>query len=147
MPDSISVLNSTCLDSLPHLATIKLPGELIHSPGFFLAKNQAFPLEILYLALCYYLWIKFYLSEFMFDSPDFPLSLEESRFESWLEKGRESKISYAYLLVIWDEFEGEYLPVFVQTRSEIQSYPRYGTSPERQMLVAAYDLYSESRVM
>lgn len=82
----------------------------------------------------------------MFDSPDFPQSLEEREFESWLERGRESKISYSYLLVIWDELEGKYSPEFVENRSEINRYERYGDSPDRQSLVAAYDLYSESRI-
>ncbi|MCS5491465.1 hypothetical protein [Algoriphagus limi] len=83
----------------------------------------------------------------MFDSPEYPQSLSEDLFEEWLEKGRESRIPYAYLLVIWDEIEGKYRPVYVEQRNQIQSYPRFGQSPENQMLVAAYDLYSESRVV
>lgn len=82
----------------------------------------------------------------MFDSPDFPLSLDEKEFESWMETGRESKISYAYMLVIWDELEVKYSPVYVENRSEIGRFDRFGDSPERQSLIAAYDLYSESRV-
>jgi len=82
----------------------------------------------------------------MFDGRDFPKSLEESRFESWLEQGRSSKISYAYILILWDEVEGEYLPMFVEDRSAIASYERYGESVGRQALVAAYDLFSESRI-
>ncbi|TFV93483.1 hypothetical protein E4S40_14635 [Algoriphagus kandeliae] len=83
----------------------------------------------------------------MFDSPEYPQSLSEDLFEEWLENGRESRIPYAYLLVIWDEIERKYRPVYVEERSQIQSYPRFGQSPENQMLVAAYDLYSESRVV
>jgi hypothetical protein len=82
----------------------------------------------------------------MFDSPEYPQSLDESLFESWFETGRASRIPYAYLLVIWDEIEGKYLPVYVENRSDIQSYEKYGDSPARQLLVAAYDLFSESRV-
>ncbi|OOG76859.1 hypothetical protein [Algoriphagus sp. A40] len=82
----------------------------------------------------------------MFDSPDFPRSLDEALFESWFEVGRESKIPYAYLLILWDEVEGKYFPVFAENRGEIQGYEKYGDSPVRQVLVAAYDLYSESRV-
>jgi len=63
-----------------------------------------------------------------------------------LEQGRSSKISYAYILILWDELEGEYLPEFVADRSDIASYERYGESVGRQALVAAYDLFSESRV-
>ncbi|WP_288372860.1 hypothetical protein [uncultured Algoriphagus sp.] len=82
----------------------------------------------------------------MFDSPEYPQSLSEDLFEQWLEIGREKPIPYAYLLVIWDEIENTYLPIYVEERSQIHSYSRYGTSPERQLLVAAYDLFSESRV-
>jgi hypothetical protein len=49
-------------------------------------------------------------------------------------------------LIIWDELEGEYLPVYVEKRADLMSYEKYGTSPAQQLLVAAYDLYSESRV-
>ncbi|NVJ84969.1 MAG: hypothetical protein HWE15_01615 [Algoriphagus sp.] len=83
----------------------------------------------------------------MFDSPEYPKSLSEDLFEEWLETGRESRIPYAYMLVIWDEIERKYRPVYVEQRNQIHSYPRFGQSPENQMLVAAYDLYSESRVV
>lgn len=83
----------------------------------------------------------------MFDSPDFPQSLDEALFDSWLEIGRASKIPYAYLLIVWDEIEEKYLPVFAENRKEIAGHARYGNSPSRQLLVAAYDLYSESKVM
>lgn len=82
----------------------------------------------------------------MFDSRDYPKPLDELVFESWLEKGRESKISYAYLLVVWDEGEQEYLPVYAEERDEINQYERLGQSFGRQALVAAYDLYSEGKV-
>ena len=82
----------------------------------------------------------------MFDSPDYPKPLPESLFESWFEQGRNSLIPYAYLLVIWDEIEGEYLPVFVERRGDIDSFEKYGESPAIQTLIAAYDLYSEGRV-
>ncbi|TDQ19557.1 hypothetical protein DFQ04_1380 [Algoriphagus boseongensis] len=82
----------------------------------------------------------------MFDSSDYPKSLKESQFEDWLETGRASKLSYAYLAIIWDELEGNYFPAFVENREDLEGYGRYGQSFERQTLVAAYDLYSESRV-
>ena len=82
----------------------------------------------------------------MFDSPDYPTSLDENLFDAWLEKGRESKIPFAYLLIIWDEIERKYDPLYVETRDEIAEYPRYGQSPENRLLVAAYDLYSGGRV-
>ncbi|MGY6520841.1 MAG: hypothetical protein ACXIUD_03885 [Mongoliitalea sp.] len=82
----------------------------------------------------------------MFDSPDYPLSLDEDQFDAWLEKGRNSVMPYTYLLIIWDELEHRYIPVYVENRSDIHSYNKYGTTPERQSLIAAYDLFSESRV-
>jgi hypothetical protein len=82
----------------------------------------------------------------VFNGPDYPKSLEESLFESWFAMGRASRIPYTYLLIVWDEVEEKYFPVFAESRNEIQDYERYGQSPVRQTLVAAYDLYSESRV-
>lgn len=83
----------------------------------------------------------------MFESPDFPQSLDESIFESWLEAGRDSKIPYEYLMVVWDSLDSKYLPQYAENREEVENYPRYGSSPEHQTLVAAYDLHSEGRVM
>ncbi len=80
----------------------------------------------------------------MFEGLEFPKSLDEQVFNSWLEKGRESKIGYLYLLVIWDEFESQYEPVYIQERSEIDAYRN---SKSREKLIAAYDLYSESRII
>lgn len=83
----------------------------------------------------------------MFDGASFPKSLDEQLFENWLENGRQSKIPYAYLLIIWDDIEVEYQPVYIETREEIDGYDRYTNTPGRQLLVAAYDLYSESRIV
>ncbi|MDI1324881.1 MAG: hypothetical protein PSV36_19210 [Algoriphagus sp.] len=78
---------------------------------------------------------------------DFPQALDEALFDSWLETGRASKISFAYLLIVWDEIDGKYLPVFAENRSEVKGFEKYGNSPVRQLLVAAYDLHSESRIV
>ena len=80
----------------------------------------------------------------MFEGPDFPGSLSEEVFSLWLEKGRASKIGYHYLLVVWDEFEAAYQPVYLEHRDEIK---KYKTSGSRERLIAAYDLYSESRLV
>jgi hypothetical protein len=82
----------------------------------------------------------------VFNSSEYPKPLDEGRFNSWLERGRASKIPYEYLLVLWDDLEQEYLPVYVENRAAIQGYEKYGCSPAQQLLVAAYDLFSESRV-
>lgn len=80
----------------------------------------------------------------MFDGPGFPKSLDEETFNLWLEKGRTSKLRYHYLLVVWDEFESAYQPVYVEGRDEIETYK---TSRSREQLIAVYDLYSESRLL
>jgi hypothetical protein len=82
----------------------------------------------------------------MFDGADFPGSLDEETFNLWLENGRMNKIGYHYLLIVWDEYETKYRPVYAERRDEIAGYETYKTSTGRESLVAAYDLYSESRV-
>lgn len=82
----------------------------------------------------------------MFDSPEYPDSLSESIVESWFELGRANAIPYAYLLIIWDDTEGKYLPIFAEKRSEFDQFEPYGESLANQTLVAAYDLYSENKV-
>jgi hypothetical protein len=80
----------------------------------------------------------------MFEGRDFPKSLDEEVFNLWLENGRLSKVGYKYLLIIWDEYESAYRPVYTEHREDMNQYDRSPTSRER--LVAAYDLYSESRI-
>ena len=82
----------------------------------------------------------------MFDGSDFPTSLDEELFNDWLEAGRNSKLSYAYLLIIWDELDAKYLPVYTEYRKKIQDYERYPGASSNESLIAAYDLYSESKV-
>jgi hypothetical protein len=83
----------------------------------------------------------------MFEGSDFPKSLDEEVFNLWLENGRLSKIGYNYLLVVWDEYESSYRPVYAEHRDEIGTYEPYKASKGRESLVAAYDLYSESRII
>ncbi len=82
----------------------------------------------------------------MFESNLHQKSLNESTFETWLEEGRNSKLGYKFLLIIWDDLEADFLPFYANNREEISKYDSYGTSYERETLVAAYDLYSESRI-
>ena len=79
----------------------------------------------------------------MFDGPDYPKSLNEEVFTTWLENGRTSRIGYLYLLIIYDDYETSYRPVYVSDRQEIASYR---DSRSRERFIAAYDLYSESRI-
>ena len=83
----------------------------------------------------------------MFEGADFPKSLDEEVFNLWLENGRSSKIRYNYMLIVWDGYDSLYLPVYAERRDEIGEYERYHTSTGRESLVAAYDLYSESRII
>lgn len=83
----------------------------------------------------------------MFDGADYPKPLDESVFDEWLEQGRNSKIPYAYLMIIWDELYAAYSPEYVERRKDLQQHTRYGQGPDHHLLVAAYDLYSETRVI
>lgn len=83
----------------------------------------------------------------MFDGPNFPKSLDEEVFNLWLENGRLNKIGYKYLLIVWDEYDALYRPVYVQSRDEIGEYESYKSSTRGESLIAAYDLYSESRIV
>jgi hypothetical protein len=83
----------------------------------------------------------------MFDGSDYPKSLDEEVFNLWLENGRLSKIGYSYLLIVWDEYDSKYTPVYAERRDEISQYEVYKTAVGRESLVAAYDLYSESRII
>ncbi|WP_420581579.1 hypothetical protein [Reichenbachiella sp.] len=82
----------------------------------------------------------------MFDGSNYPKSLEEEQFEEWLEKGRLSKIGYAYLLIVWDALEEAYLPVYIEDRDMIESYELYPYASNQEALIAVYDLYSEARI-
>lgn len=82
----------------------------------------------------------------MFNGPDFPKSLEEDTFNRWLENGRLDKSGYNYLLIIWDEYDAQYRPVYTSDRNELDRYQAYRSSVGRESLIAAYDLYSESRI-
>jgi hypothetical protein len=83
----------------------------------------------------------------MFEGPDFPRSLDENLFNDWLANGRLSKIGYNYLLIVWDDYDVLYRPVYAEHRDEIGAYDIYKSSTNRESLVAAYDLYSESRIV
>jgi len=80
----------------------------------------------------------------MFEGQDFPASLDEAVFNLWLENGRRAKIGYNYLVVVWDEYESSYQPVYVAHREEID---KYKMSHSRERFIAAYHLYSESRII
>ena len=82
----------------------------------------------------------------MFEGRDYPKSLDEDQFEEWLEQGRANPINYEYMLIIWDEFEGEYRSDYVESRGQLMNRPLYGKEIAQETVVAVYDLYSESRI-
>ena len=55
----------------------------------------------------------------MFEGPDYPGSISEEEFETWLAEGRESKISYNFLLIVWNVYDEKLNPVYVENREEI----------------------------
>ncbi len=82
----------------------------------------------------------------MFENLDFKNSLDEDRFENWLVEGRASKIRFNYLVILWDEIEKDYRAVYLMERSELASY-NVDARHVGDVFVAAYDLYSESKIM
>jgi hypothetical protein len=79
----------------------------------------------------------------MFEGPDYPKPLDEELFNRWLENGRLSRIGHRYLVVVWDDFDSAYQPVYVANRDDIEICK---TSRSRERFIAAYDLYSESKI-
>ena len=80
----------------------------------------------------------------MFESQGYSKALDEDLFEQWLEKGRSHKLGYQFLLIIWNIQEDDYQPVFLEKREEILSYTK---DSYHEVAVAAYDVFSESRVV
>ncbi|QDH80377.1 hypothetical protein FKX85_15555 [Echinicola soli] len=83
----------------------------------------------------------------MFDSSDYPKPLDEALFETWFEEGRDKKIAYNYLLIIWNVLDEVYRPTYVENREELKSFETYPHNTGQEGLVAIFDLYSESRVI
>ena len=82
----------------------------------------------------------------MFDSREYPKSLDENLFEQWLEEGRESKMSYEYMLIVWDDLEADYHAEYVEKRNQINKYPLWGEAGGHSSIIAVYDLFSEARI-
>ncbi|MEM6523378.1 MAG: hypothetical protein AAF693_06295 [Bacteroidota bacterium] len=82
----------------------------------------------------------------MFDHSAFPKPLDEHQFQTWMEKGKLSKFNYHYLLIVWNELDNDYKPVYVEHRHEIDQYEKYEFSHDIESLVAAYNLFSGSKI-
>lgn len=77
----------------------------------------------------------------MFESRD-RAALPEEQFELWLEEGRSHVIGYHFMLILWNELDRTYKPYYLTDRKDVYSY-RTSAAEE---VVAAYDVYSESRL-
>lgn len=82
----------------------------------------------------------------MFDYPEFPHSLDENTFESWLERGRASKIPYTFILIFWDERQLRFFPEYVESRDEIELNFGDSVTAYDQRLIAVYDIFSGTRI-
>ncbi|WP_425390922.1 hypothetical protein [Ekhidna sp.] len=82
----------------------------------------------------------------MFENLNFSSSLDENEFEEWLESGRSSKIRYSYLVILWDEIDRSFHPVYLSEREELKKYTD-DYSNVGDTFVAAYDLFTESKIM
>jgi hypothetical protein len=80
----------------------------------------------------------------MFEHHNYPKSLPEEQFESWLEKGKSNLLGYKYLLIVWNMYEEDFQPVYLDQRDKIADY-QTGIGAQ-EVLIAAYDIYSESRI-
>lgn len=84
----------------------------------------------------------------MFEGPEYRKPLDEDRFDQWLENGRESKMNYEFMLVIWDDVEQDYLPEYAESRQEISAkgIGFYGKTNGLTSIVAIYNLFSEAKI-
>jgi hypothetical protein len=80
----------------------------------------------------------------MFEGPDFQKALDEEVFNRWLANGRLSNLGYKYLLIVWDDYDSDYHPIYLSHRDEVNAYR---TPRSRERFIAAYDLYSESKII
>ena len=80
----------------------------------------------------------------MFETLNFDKALDEELFDTWLENGRNSRLGYQYLLIIWHTMEEDFKPKYIEQREDIEEYRNPVLAQET--LVAVYDLYSESRI-
>ncbi|MCR9249291.1 MAG: hypothetical protein NXI20_02670 [bacterium] len=70
-------------------------------------------------------------------------SLDESVFDQWLEDGKNRMLGEQYMLVIWNELELEFSPMYVVNKSDINTSL---SASIHERILGAYDLYSGSRI-
>lgn len=82
----------------------------------------------------------------MFETLGFPKGLDESVFQKWLDKGRNSPLSVNYLIVKWNEMEEEFEPQYLEHKEQIKELSSEQKNYTNEKIVAVYDIYSESRI-
>ncbi len=82
----------------------------------------------------------------MFENHKKSGSLDEDLLQVWFEKGRNSKIFYKYLLIIWNEMDSEYRPEYLENRKALENYHQSYNANDSESLIAVYDVFSESRI-
>lgn len=68
--------------------------------------------------------------------------LDEQIFEDWLEKGREDRFGFHYMIILWNEWDKAYKPMYTSSRNEALQY----RTDSRESVISVYDLFSESRI-
>ncbi len=80
----------------------------------------------------------------MFGSMGFGKELDETIFEEWLEKGRNQLVGYKIMAISWETIEEEFQHNYFFDKDQLNDFVHeQGTS----VFIAAYDLYSESRLL
>lgn len=82
----------------------------------------------------------------MFENHTKSGSLNEDLLQIWFEKGRNSRIVYKFLLIIWNESDLEFKPLYLENRKELEDYHKGYNANDSETLIAVYDVFSESRV-
>lgn len=84
----------------------------------------------------------------MFEGPEYRKSLDEDSFDQWLESGRESRMNYEFMLVVWDDVAHDYHPEYAENRQQILSFgiDHYGKTNNLTSIVAIYSLFSEAKI-
>lgn len=55
-------------------------------------------------------------------------------------------MNYRFMVVVWDSYDKAYKPIYVEDHEALYQFERFGDTANREAMVAAYDIYSESKV-
>lgn len=80
----------------------------------------------------------------MFGSRGFGKELDETIFEEWLEKGRNQLVGYKIMAVSWETTDEEFQHNYFFDKEQLNDFVNENSTS---VFIAAYDLYSESRLL